>query len=54
VLFVCLFGWLVFLFCFVYSRHGFSGCSGIHSVDQAGLELRNLPVFPSQVLELKA
>jgi hypothetical protein len=30
------------------------GCPGTHSVDQAGLELRNLPVFASQVLGLKA
>jgi hypothetical protein len=30
------------------------GCSGTHSVDQAGLELRNLPASASQVLGLKA
>jgi hypothetical protein len=30
------------------------GCFGTHSVDQAGLELRNPPVSASQVLELKA
>jgi hypothetical protein len=30
------------------------GCPGTHSVDQAGLELRNLPTFASQVLGLKA
>jgi hypothetical protein len=30
-----------------------SGCSGTHFVDQAGLELRNLPVSASQVLGLK-
>jgi hypothetical protein len=30
------------------------GCPGIHSVDQAGLELRNPPAFASQVLGLKA
>jgi hypothetical protein len=30
------------------------GCSGTHSVDQAGLELRNLPTSDSQVLGLKA
>jgi hypothetical protein len=29
------------------------GCPGTHSVDQAGLELRNPPVSASQVLELK-
>jgi hypothetical protein len=28
-------------------------CPGTHSVDQAGLELRNLPAFSSQVLGLK-
>jgi hypothetical protein len=57
---VCLFGWLVFvvvvcLFVFrdrvsLYS----SGCPGTHFVDQAGLELRNLPASASQVLGLKA
>jgi hypothetical protein len=31
-----------------------SGCPGTHSVDQAGLNLRNLPASASQVLELKA
>ena len=30
------------------------GCPGTHSVDQAGLELRNLPDSASQVLGLKA
>jgi hypothetical protein len=30
------------------------GCSGSHFVDQAGLELRNLPASASQVLGLKA
>jgi hypothetical protein len=30
------------------------GCPGTHSVDQAGLELRNPPASASQVLELKA
>jgi hypothetical protein len=29
------------------------GCPGIHCVDQAGLELRNLPASASQVLGLK-
>ncbi|GAB1285168.1 Monocarboxylate transporter 14 [Apodemus speciosus] len=29
------------------------GCSGTHSVDQAGLELKNLPASASQVLGLK-
>jgi hypothetical protein len=30
------------------------GCPGTHFVDQAGLELRNLPASASKVLELKA
>ena len=30
------------------------GCVGSHSVDQASLELRNLPASASQVLGLKA
>jgi hypothetical protein len=29
------------------------GCPGTHSVDQAGLKLRSLPVFASQVLGIK-
>jgi hypothetical protein len=29
------------------------GCPGTHSVDQAGLEVRNLPASASQVLGLK-
>ena len=31
-----------------------SGCPGTHFVDQAGLELRNLPASASQMLGLKA
>jgi hypothetical protein len=49
--FVCLF------FCFVF-RDRVSlcslGCPGTHSIDQAGLELRNLAASASQVLGLKA
>jgi hypothetical protein len=30
------------------------GCPGTHSVDQAGLKLKNLPASASQVLGLKA
>ena len=30
------------------------GCSGTHSIDQAGLELRDLPASASRVLGLKA
>jgi hypothetical protein len=45
------------LFCFVF-RDRFSlyspGCPGTHFVDQAGLELRNLPASASRVLGLKA
>jgi hypothetical protein len=36
----------VFLYC--------PGSCGTHSIDQAGLELNDLPVFVSQVLGLKA
>jgi hypothetical protein len=48
-----------FLFCFVFVfRDKVSlcspGCSGSHSVDQAGLELRNPPASASGVLGLKA
>jgi hypothetical protein len=50
-----LFGWLVgwFGFGFGFSRQGFlynPGCSGTHSIHQAGLKLRNLPTSTSQVL----
>jgi hypothetical protein len=45
------------LFCFVF-RDRVSlcspGCPGTHFVDQAGLELRNLPASASHVLGLKA
>ena len=51
----CLFACL--LFCFVF-RDRVSlcspGCPGTHSVDQAGLELRNLPASASQVLRLRS
>jgi hypothetical protein len=56
-LFVCLFIFWVFLFCFLFFRDRVSlyssGCPGTHFVDQAGLELRNLPASASQVLGLK-
>jgi hypothetical protein len=45
------------LFCFVFQDRVSlcsPGCPGTHSVDQAGLELRNLPASASQVLGLKA
>jgi hypothetical protein len=49
-LFVCLFLFLIFQDrVSLYS----SGCPGAHSVDQAVLELRNLPASASQVLGLK-
>jgi hypothetical protein len=47
---------IYYYFCFVFLRQ-VSLCSpgypGTHSVDQAGLELRNLPASASQVLGLK-
>jgi hypothetical protein len=51
-LFVC------FCFLFLFFRDRVSlyspGCPGTHSVDQAGLKLRNLPASASPVLGLKA
>jgi hypothetical protein len=55
-LFVC-FCWVFALFGFVFQDRGdlcSPGCPGTHSVDQAGLELRNLPASASRVLGLKA
>jgi hypothetical protein len=49
-LFVCLF---VLFFRDRVSLYS-SGCPGTHSVDQAGLELRNPPASASQVLGSKA
>jgi hypothetical protein len=44
----------IFFFFFWFFETGYSpGCPGTHSVDQAGLELRNQPVSASQVLGLK-
>jgi hypothetical protein len=43
----------VCLFVFWFFETGFL-CPGTYSVDQAGLELRNLPASASQVLGLKA
>jgi hypothetical protein len=48
---------LFVLFCFVFQDRVSlcsPGCPGTHFVDQAGLELRNLPASVSQVLGLKA
>jgi hypothetical protein len=46
-----------FGFGFCFFRDGISlrspGCPGTHSVDQAGLQLRNLPASASQELGLK-
>jgi hypothetical protein len=44
-------------FCFVFGDRVSlcsPGCPGTHFVDQAGLELRNLPASASRVLGLKA
>jgi hypothetical protein len=45
----------VFFFFFFQDRVSLysSGCPGTHFVDQAGLELRNLPASAFQVLGLK-
>jgi hypothetical protein len=45
-----------FVFCFFQDRVSpcYPGCPRTHSVDQAGLELRNLPASGSRVLGLKA
>jgi hypothetical protein len=55
LVFVCLFVFLFVLFCFVWDRVSLCspGCPGTSSVDQSGLELRNLTAFASQMLGLK-
>jgi hypothetical protein len=57
LLFICLFVFVCLFFAFVF-RDRVSlcspGCPGTHSVDQAGLELRNPPASASRVLGLKA
>jgi hypothetical protein len=53
-IFVCLVGWFLFLFFQDRVSLCSPGCPGTHSVDQAGLELRNPPASASQVLGLKA
>jgi hypothetical protein len=49
---------LLFIYLFLVFRDRIflcsPGCPGTHSVDQAGLELRNPPASASQVLGLKA
>jgi hypothetical protein len=55
--FLFLFFILFYLFIFGFLRQVSlcsPGCPGTHFVDQAGLELRNLPASASQVLGLKA
>ena len=50
------FGFLfVWVFCFFLDRVSLysPGCPGTHFVDQAGLQLRNLPASASRVLGLK-
>jgi hypothetical protein len=51
------FFFLFFFVCLFFFRDRVSlyspGCPGTHSVDQAGLELRNPPASASQVLGLK-
>jgi hypothetical protein len=47
----------ILIYLFWFFETGFlcsPGCPGTHSVDQAGLELRNPPASASQVLGLKA
>jgi hypothetical protein len=52
-----LFCFVLFCFVFVFFQDRVSlyspGCPGTHSVDQAGLELRNPPASASRVLGLK-
>jgi hypothetical protein len=58
VLLLLLFGFLLFFVVVFVFQARISLCSSgfprTHSVDQAGLELRNPPTTASQVLELKA
>jgi hypothetical protein len=55
-LFCFLFCFVLFCFVLFWVRVSLCspGCPGAHSVDQAGLELRNLPASASRVLGLKA
>jgi hypothetical protein len=50
---VFLFVWLVLVFRDRVSLY-IPGCPGTHTVDQAGLKLRNPPASASRVLGLKA
>jgi hypothetical protein len=51
------YGLICLFVCFVFFRDRVSlyshGCLGAHSVDQAGLQLRNLPASASRMLRLK-
>jgi hypothetical protein len=50
----CFFVVVIVIFLFFEASLYSPGCPGTHSVDQAGLELRNLPASASQILGLKA
>jgi hypothetical protein len=55
--FLIFLSFFVFVFVFVFRDRVslcIPGCPGTHSVDQAGLDLRNPPASASQVLGLKA
>jgi hypothetical protein len=54
-IFFFFFFWVFFFVLFFQDRVSLysPGCLGTHSVDQAGLRLRNLPASASQVLGLK-
>jgi hypothetical protein len=54
VFFLLLFVWLVWLVFQDRVSLCSPGCPGTHSVDQAGLKLRDPPASASQVLGLKA
>jgi hypothetical protein len=56
-IYLFLFYFILFIYLFWFFETEFlcsPGCPGTHSVDQAGLELRNPPASASQVLGLKA
>ena len=57
-LFSSVYFWLLYLFIYLVFQDRVSllspGCLGTHSIDQADLELRDLPASASRVLGLKA